>query len=320
MASTSPSYAYQYKKGSTFAFTDLLVWRVREGGSENWAQYIGPKGTSQTINLYEAPFNWNTGFRVGLGYNSPDELWDSVLYWTSYQTKSTNTASGNIYSSYVGNFFANNTNGVNFGPYYRNASIQWRFFYNTVDVELGRNFKIDNVLTLHPFVGIKTAIINQNIDTNWQTPFTTFLDIPIPITSFSSATESLKNDFSGVGPSIGLNTTWPLFKGQKNSFNLIGNFSGALLWGHWSFNELYQNNTPYSATVNVSSVNGASPMARALMGLEWASQFSKVDLNVRLGYEAQVWFNQVQFYSLNMGRLNGLMSLQGGVLDFTFKF
>lgn len=319
IAFTSQLYGYQYTKGSTFVFSDLLFWRVREGSAENWAQVITPKGAHQSAKLVDAPFDWNTGFRVGVGYNSCHD-WDAVLYYTGFQTKGVNQATGDVFSAFLGNFFANNTDGASFGPHYRNAHIQWKFFFNTVDLELGQTFKINQILNLRPFIGLKTAFINQDIDTNWQNPSTTISEVSIPITTFTSATENLKNNFWGIGPSLGLNTTWPIYKISKGAFNIFGNFSGALLWGHWSFKDRYKNNTPSSISINVSNINGAATMARALMGVGWDGYLSWADINVRLGYEAQVWFNQMQYYSFNMGRLNNLMSLQGGVLDFCFNF
>lgn len=118
---------------------------------------------------------------------------------------------------------------------------------------------------------MKAAIINQTINTTWQTPTTTIFGIPVPITSFSSATETLQNNFKGSGPAIGLNTSWPILATTKGSLNLFANFTAALLWGHWHFTDNYQNNTPIAISVNLSNVNGAAPMSGAFVGMEWSS-------------------------------------------------
>lgn len=316
----SQSYGYQFRSGSTRLFADLLVWQAREIGADNWGQTITAPGATRSVNVLDAPFNWNEGFRIGFQQNGPNDSWNTLLYWTSYQTKATNSATGQVYSSFVANYFANNTNGANFGPLYQNANILWRFAYNTVDIQLGRAFKIDQLLTLDPHVGIKMAVIDQTSNSDWHTPSQSISGVITPITTFSNASETLTNNFRGIGPSIDLHTTWPLFHNQTGSFNLFGNFIGALLWGHWSFKDYYQNNTPVSITVNVSDVYGASPMTGALVGIEWNSNKPKSNINIRLGYEMQVWFNQVQFYSLNQGRLNNITSLQGGTLSFAYQF
>ena len=54
-----------------YFFADALLWTVREGMGENWAQVITPMGSSwtnlATAALVDAPFDWRAGFRVGMG-------------------------------------------------------------------------------------------------------------------------------------------------------------------------------------------------------------------------------------------------------------
>lgn len=321
-AFTSQLYALQCRQGSAFVFTEVLEWQVREGGADMVGERISPIGTANpSVKLLDAPFSWNTGFRIGGGYKNPNN-WDTVFYYTSYNTQATNQiyAPGQVYSPYLGNFFQNNIDGKNNGPFYDAARARWKINYNTVDFELGRTFKIDEILTLRPFLGLKAAIINQNIYTNWQGPNTLVSGVPVPITTFTAATENLSNYFSGIGPSFGLNTTWPICKFTQSSVNLIGNFSAALLWGLWRYKDIYQTDGSSSVNVTGDNVNGAAPMTRAFVGLEWIASFSKADVNVHLGYEGQIWLDQIQFNTLSSGRLNDLMSLQGGALDFRVYF
>lgn len=315
LALTSPLHAYQYTDGSISIFSDLLIWKLGEGGADNWAQEISPADTIRTVDLLNVPFKWDAGFRVGLGYNSPDNCWDTVLYYTRFQTSSNRAASvssGGVYSGLLGNQYIDDTNGAAFGPNYYAADMEWKLSFNTVDLEFGREFEIDPILTLRPFVGIKSAFINQKLNSTWQTP-------TVP-TTFTSATEYLKYDYWGIGPSIGLDSTWPFYQTRQSRWNLFGNVSGAFMWGHWSFSEAYENNTPARVTINFSDLNGATTMARGLMGIQWDACCFGSDVTVRLAYEAQIWFDQLQYYSLSMGRLNHLMSLQGGILDFYFNF
>lgn len=310
IAIAAEAHAVNDSHASTFGYIDLLSWQVRESGAENWAQTISPAGTERTVQLIDAPFNWNTGIRVGIGHVFNYDGYDISLTYTHYQTTATNQASGYVYSSFDANYFVNNTNGANFGPTYSSADIRWQFLYNSIDLNLGHDFKIDSVLQAHPHLGLKAASINQNIDSNWQDP--------IPSTNFTVATETLENDFSGLGPTIGVDTTWPIYTGPCQSFALIGNIDGGLLWGHWHFNDVYNNNIPVTVTTHVSSVNGVAPMIAGVLGLQWTKQFAKSDISIRLAYEEQLWFNQVQFYSLSMGRINRPVSLQGGNLEFRY--
>lgn len=322
-AGFTPSlFASESHKDSTFVFVDLLEWQVREGGADMVGELISPVGTANpSVKLLDAPFNWSTGLRVGGGYRHANN-WDGLAYYTKYRTQATNqlSAPGQIYSPYIGNFFQNNTNGKNNGPFYDAANVRWTIDYNTVDFELGRTFPIDQILTLRPFLGLKGAIINQDIYTHWQGPNTLSGGVPIPITTFSAASETLSNDFSGIGPSFGLDTTWPICKFSQGSLNLTGDFSAALLWGLWRYKDNYQTNGSASVNVRGDNINGAAPMTRVFVGLEWVKAFSKTEVDISLGYEGQVWFDQMQFNTLSSGRLNDLMSIQGGVLDFRINF
>lgn len=299
-------------RGTVFA--ELLYWQPREGGDENWSQNIDPKGPEQSITLYPAPLEFNPGFRVGIGD-------DIALYYTYFQTSAENHSSGNIYSAYLGNYFANNTDGAKFGPLYDSAKTDWDYSFQTLDVELGHTFLIDKILSLRPFVGLKAAWIEQTIDTEWFGPKTTdIFGSIIPITTFTTASEDLSQTFWGVGPFVGLDTTWPLSASDQNQFNIIGNLSAGLMWGHWSFSDKYVNDTPVSITVKTDSFYGAETVIRGILGVEWTHPFSDQSLTVRLNYESQFWLNQIQYYTLSTGRMNNLMSLQGANLGFYWSF
>lgn len=313
---TVPVFALEYKDSSSsnFIFADWIFWKLTEtGGAENWAQVIPPEGANRPVKMVDVPFNWNSGYRVGVGHNGNQQQYDVVFYYTHYRVTGDSNVSGVVYSAFTGNYFENNPrdrNGV-FGPTYTNAGMEYDFSYNTVDFELGRKFKIDPILTLRPFIGLKTAFINQDMDTIWKNPTPA---------NFKTATEDLENDFWGIGPSVGLNSTWPVYTTTQHSLSVIGNFSGAYLWGRWKFADVFQDDIPQTISINFKDLNGASPMLKGMVGLTYSGLLAKVNFNASIGYEAEVWFNQLQFYSFNGGRLNNLLALQGGVLDFTFNF
>jgi hypothetical protein len=294
---------------ATFGFVDLLVWQVRESGADNWGQSVTAGGSNRRLyKVLDAPFDWNTGVRIGVGHSFDQDAYDVTLAYTHYQATASNQASGTVISSFDGNYFVNNTNGANLDISYSNASVRYQFFYNTVDIILGRNCKLDSTLLFHPYLGLKAASINQNIYSNWSNP-------TIP-TNFVNGTENLENNFSGIGPLVGIDSAWSLYTGASQSVDLIGNLAGGLLFGHWSFRDVYANDAPVNITVHNDSVNGASPLVAGLVGLQWSKQLGKSEFSIRLGYEAQIWFNQVAFYSLNLGKINRPVSLQGGNVEF----
>lgn len=306
------SHLYAAEPAQMTLLGDLLYWKASEVSDENWSQTITPAGAQQSATLHGAPFQWKPGFRVGLAYHHIPNTWDTLISYTNYQASAQSHASGNIYSAYLGNYFANNTNGANFGPTYNSAKMQWDISFQTLDLMLGRPFTIDDHLTLHPVVGLKAGFIDQTLDTTWYGPH--------GISTFSIAKEKLENNYWGIGPALGLDTSWLIYNAENQTLHFISNLSGAIMWGTWSFFDQYQNNTPVTINVNASDIEGASSMARGVLGLEWGKQLSKTAFNIRLAYEAQVWFDQAQYYSLNTGKLDSLMSLQGANLGFSIHY
>lgn len=315
----SPAFAlqaFQKMDGNRFAFIDLLFWKASVGGSDNWSQVIIPATTTafQDVTVNSVPFKYNTGYRIGFGYQNPQDSWDTLIYYTGYKTRGKDQQYGNVFVDYIGNFFVNNTDGSSIpsAPYYGIGAIQWKLVFDTLDLELGRTIQIDEILILRPYLGLKGAIINQSMYTSWQNP--------VNVTTFTQAHENLKNNYWGLGPVLGLKSTWPFYKEGPNTLGLFGNLSGALMWGDWSFSDNYGNNVPMTVTVTHRDLYGASTMGRGQVGLEWESKLHQADLIARLSYEAQVWLSQMEFYTYNQGRVNSSLSLQGGVFELCINF
>lgn len=323
----SQAFSFQNTHSTTSVFLDFLMWQTREVSDDNWAQIISPAAAHQQIQFLNVPFQFDPGVRVGIRYNHPENPWNTQFYYTGYKTTGRNHAQVNseeIHSTFAGNFYANNLagNGIS-GPYYHQAGIQWNIVLNALDLEIGRTSTINERLSLRPFTGLKAAMIHQKINTRWYSPYepTTLLNpTPTPITTFSSAREDMTNDFNGIGPSAGLDSTWNLYKTNRNTVSLIGNFSGAFLWGHWRLGDQYRNNTPVSITVLNDSLSTAAPMTKAYLGLEWVNASAPGQFNVRLGYEGQFWFNQLRYYTFSIGKTNDALFMQGGILEFLFTF
>ncbi|QDT47835.1 hypothetical protein Pan258_18730 [Symmachiella dynata] len=305
----------------------VLFWKVTEGSAENWAQEITPLGigtTFGTATLVDAPFEWKAGIRIGAAYQPPDSDFDLSVSYTHFGTNATNQATGEVYSAFLGNFYVGNPDGTSFGPHYSNASIDWDFQFDSIDLELGREFAISDSLSLRPFVGLKSAMIDQSIHSNWSSPINTSSQTYL----FTAAEEELNQDFWGIGPSLGVNAVIPIVSETDYSLRIFASPSAAIMYGRWTFKDQYRNNGPTSTThptpavvdINSDPITGAATMARGVLGLEWVQYGSEITTSLRLGYEAQIWLNQMQFYSYNMGRLNNLMSLHGGVFELSLNF
>lgn len=294
-------------------FGDVLVWNAAESGMENWGLvFSGPNIDIQTVE-----FDWNVGFRGGIDYALIHDEWDTKLYYTWFHTAGSahaGPANGGFFSAYLGNFYINNPNGANdFGAVYQSGSIHWDLHFNTIDWELGRAYWVSSALVLRPFFGLKGGWIDQKIDTRWQNPIRSAL-------VFTSATEDLKQEFWCIGPSGGFESKWKLISYNSYCFSLFGDFSGALLWGKWTFDDVYTNDAPAKVLVTEPDVVGGTSMLRGLMGFQWDLGWERLNLSLKAGYEAQFWFEQLRLYIFNQGQVNNVLTLQGGSFELNLNF
>lgn len=298
-------------------FANLIYWTAREAGADCWAEVIHSDASSSSNDLHQVHFGWDPGFRIGVGYGMKRDEWDTQAYCTWFQTKGKDeiaSTPGTVHSSFLGNFYVDNPTGSGLsGPSYQKASIGWAIHYTMFDWELGRNLWAGKFLALRPFLGIKGGWINQSIHSKWEDPNLAGAEF------FHVGTENLKNNFRGVGPMTGINTQWNLLSG-RNQFYLFGNFSGALMWGHWSFGDTFENDIQQEISVDLANIKSGATMVRTFMGLGWDAALNRCHFSTRLGYETQFWLDQLQFYSFTGGRLVNELTLQGGTFEVCLDF
>lgn len=318
----SQAFGFQHQQTNAkhHVFSELLVWQFHAESDESWGQMVPVIGQTQNQDLYllNIPFKYVPGFRVGATYLN-DEAMDIKFHYTWYQTQGKNQASGRfLHSAFNDTFYVNNTDGSQvLGAIYTNGSAQWNLQYHSLDIELGHQFQYESLIT-HPYAGLKAGIINQSIISNWYNPY--HQSQYTPLTSFSSIQEIIHNNFWGMGPSFGVDIQIILDQHANRTVDLYGNLAGALLWGNWKLTDEATTNLAQQITTLNDSVNSGTPMLTSKLGVELQLPFKQGNLSTRLGYEGQVWFNQLRYYSYNMGRLNNQISFQGGTLEFNLAF
>ncbi len=291
-----------------FGFVDFLWWQAQEGGTEwsfiennqEFPDLGGPNEQAQITNN-DFTFQWNPGFRVGVGYNFDYDEWDAEVYYTWYFTSQNQSLSTPFsQTSGTGGFAVNaivplhtdiNTASA--------AAINWRVHYSVIDGELGRNFFISRHLALRPHIGLKTGWINQDVKVNMTAEPSS--------TNFGGPVHNRKeNDFWGIGPSGGINTRWYLATlgcGNHN-LSLFGDFSGALLWGRFHIQERENEPGFDEDSTNHITFGGINkhlivPMMQTQLGLGWDTGFGNCyHVSLDVGYEILYWFRQNQMLNV----------------------
>jgi hypothetical protein len=193
----------------------------------------------------------------------------------------------------------------------QSMSVKWSLDLNMFDWQLGKRFWFSECISLRPFLGVKGGWINQSI-------LGKYYDLTIDnVLTNESATEDLKNDFWGIGTMGGVNTLWRL-----SCFNLFGDFSIASLWGRWKNEDEYKNTASQTSSVTMKDSSLGALMFRGFMGISWNKSFNsqKFCFSSKLGYEMQLWLNQLRLATFQLQRLHGDLSFQGLTLNCCLDF
>ena len=283
-------------------FGEFLYWNASEQTDSIWANDIGfPSTNHVTYSTPNTKFNWSSGFRGGISYAFP-HFWDVKLYWTHAPTQRKINYDAGSNHLLTPEFFS----GFLSGDIFSSASVDWQIAMNTIDLAISHKLNLTKSLSISPSIGLREATINQTINTGWNA---TLFTIPL-----YSSTEVVKNNFSGVGPSFGLDGEWNFYKG----FSFVGNFSTALIWGHWNVSDTYSRPTALSGLVKSTTITTkmtdaklGTPMFQYFLGLQWSYQ-STYQVKFLLGYEMQYWANQLRAPTFQLLPLHGDLTLQGG--------
>ncbi|MBX9924402.1 MAG: hypothetical protein K2Y01_09860 [Rhabdochlamydiaceae bacterium] len=310
-----------------FINTDWLIWQPRENDTAYAVKTKAVQPESSALYNSEEKqlhFKRDFGFRLGIGYNLPHDGWDLVANWTWFQDKakgSITAGKGLLYSTDA--FPIANPTIAGFG--FSNAALRLKL--NMVDLDLGREFFVSKWMTLHPFIGLRTAWIYQKLRTNHNEPSFTD-DLPSIITSMLSKAD---NDYWGLGLHSGLNTQWGLGAG----FSFFGNATISILNGFFQVRD-YQmsklsDGTHLDYINNHNSFRIGRMIAQLASGLRWETMFANdgCHFQIQAGWEQLMFFGQNQFshffgdslttagnYFANQGDL----SIQGLTLSTRFDF
>lgn len=186
--------------------------------------------------------NWDPGFRIGLGWNTACDGWDIYTHWTYYQNKKRNSSS-------VENFFFERGSQVSFifpdigqsaliNPWtnadfstltFNKISAKWRFYLNSIDLELGRKYWLSKCFALRPYAALRGAWTKVRFNTF------SFLNNAAPngASALAQFKDRFKNTYWGVGFLTGLQPTWYF----ASCFALFGNIDFALIAGELKNNK-----------------------------------------------------------------------------------
>jgi hypothetical protein len=259
-----PRGGFQAPMGHFFFTGEWLYWRTRQEGMEF--------ATAKKVD-----FDFQSGFRVGLGVHLPLDHWEMYVNYTRFTPDGSESAQGSFYP-----LFLFEGAGAQ-GPSVARAHAHWEIEFQNLDVEISRAFYIARTLVLRPFFGLKGAWIDQDAHIRYEGGF---------IPAGQTFRTHFKNDFKGAGPLIGLESNWLLGAG----FSFFGDVAAALVIGHFD-NKQEQFQLGGAKVIDLNSdFHLVSPTVQIVTGFAWDRNFNKERWHVGLsaGFESQYWWSQNQ--------------------------
>ena len=155
---------------------------------------------------------------------------------------------------------------------------------------------------LRPIIGLRGGWIDQSIDTAFQ--------------GSQSVTENIKNDFTGIGPKVGIDGKLTVAGDDDYQLNVVANFASAYLWGHWDIKDVLYDSNGRMIDIATKDRHEGELALQALLGVS----LDYKQLSVKLGYEINDYLNQMQIFDDASGGHKNDLILQGVTLRFTYHF
>lgn len=269
-------------------------------------------------------FDWDWGFRVASGYFFLPPQWSFDLQWTHFsartsQTKNTITNDAIDPNNLQGSFpiWALQSSTLS-SDYISNSYLHWKLSLNLLDLNFDRMFHVRR-FCFKPFVGLRSAWIKQSFTIEYAGGIfsQTFIS---PGNSINGQMDiSMKNNYWGLGPRIGLTPSVLLGKG----ISIYGEGAISALMG--TFRREQEGEYMGSSQFSISSRPfGLRWVLDAAGGLMYCTSLfaNRYDLSVQIGYEFHDFYQQMGLErdQFHVASDNSNLSMQGVVANVRFDF
>lgn len=249
-----------------------------------------------TLKPKRPDFDWSSGFRIGLGKYLPHhDLWDVNFYMTYLYVDASRKVTPKDPDAVSPDFSPPLVIGSH------SSSARWSLNYYTWDLSLGRLFNLPYSISIHPFVGFRGALFDQDYKVRHKGDNIQ----PFEQTFFTDRFKG-SNDYWGIGPRAGVDLS---FEFEKH-WALLGHLGGSILYGYYHVEEkinahFLQIFSMFSSDFNQNLRGKDHQYAirtnlETSFGLGWETWLKNHTVRIApsLVFEAGVWFYMNQFYDL----------------------
>ena len=287
---------------------DFIYWTVRQDGMFHAVSGVGSNVSKGKV--YDLNWQWEPGFKVGLGSNLPHDCWDLYAEYTWIRSNVSHSTSVSNLVSYW------SIGGVPLLALL-DSHANWRIRFHDLHLELGRNSYLSQYLKLRVHVGLQGSWIDQKYRIRQ-----TLLEDNAVNRLF------LGQDFWGVGLRAGLNTAWQFTR----SFSFYGDLALAILWGQFDLDRKDQTTTAINVTTTTINTGVSphtfEPVVSLGAGFRWETWFGMNDccmeqfhISFEAGWEHQLWILQNELIKVPTETDHiGDLILQGLTVKVRFDF
>ncbi len=315
-----------------FVSGSWIYWYAQEDGLElsTTMQYSSAGNRVSLIEnssgskVISQDFDYKSGFKVGIGSVVGKDSWVWRADWTRlHQTTKTSssapTLDGAVTGALVDTDWFYQTSSSSQPLAAQNLHSKWRLNLDWIDLTLSRPFYQAISITVNPFGGIRTSLINQTLTVNLQD----LLNVTPPSSTMKSQNKSRS---WAIGPRAGVEAHYLLGAG----FRLQAEAGGSLLYTRYTTLKHQENSITGGPVLRVhnSNIGSLRPAIEANLGAGWgwcpAKQNWHLDLSAT--YDFNYLWSQNMMRGTNdaafigLGSAAGALSLHGLTLTTTVQF
>ena len=247
------SYSAEFQNPGFFTNASLLYWQAN---AENLSYAIKSESSDHLAphSLINNPdFEWDFGFKIGVGYRIPHDRWECQLHFTSFQTHC--DAEKKAQDGHV--FLPVWKMPTPQEPFVADqVKMHWRLHLGLLELDLSKPLFISKNLVLLPQISIRTGWIRQKMN--------------IEYLGVQEDLIRMKNKYWGMGPSVGLSAKWSLC----TDLSLFAKSSLSVLFGQFYLHQSEDTLKGKEKQLGIHSVFcGSSPIVDAALGLSWHHYF-----------------------------------------------
>lgn len=290
-----------------------LYWQPHEEGLDYAIKnQAGTAFANRDARVERVNFNSNFGFRIALGYQIPCGKMDLQAIWTRFYGSGSDSSTAPPF----GGLFQVWTIPGSGLTAAQNARAKWHSKLNVLDLRMSTLFAPCCFLQLRPFISLTNAWIDQTFNVTTSGGTNTQIANAIVI----SDAIRMKNNFWGIGPKAGLDTSWALFCG----ISFYGNIDASILYGRFDLKQsevvrLTGLNNPITyLDIDHNNYHLSRVNLDLEIGLKWECLlFSNCcNLLIQAGWENLYFFGQNQFMRFQTTTFPGINTSNQGDLSY----